>query len=59
MHLFKNKNKDVKAFLEEMKANKTNRSSNFSMIDKKNNKSLGNDSQYHTASNGNLSKITQ
>lgn len=34
MHLFKNKTKDVKQFLEEMKANKTNRSSNKSQLEK-------------------------
>jgi hypothetical protein len=35
MHLFKNKTKDVKQFLEEMKANKTNRSSNTNTLEKK------------------------
>lgn len=34
MHLFKNKTKDVKQFLEEMKANKTNKSSNLSSLEK-------------------------
>lgn len=35
MHLFKNKTKDVKQFLEEIKANKTNRSSNTNTLLKK------------------------
>ncbi len=35
MHLFKNKTKDVKQFLDEMKANKTNRSSNLNSLEKR------------------------
>lgn len=58
MHLFKNKTKDVKQFLQEMKANKTNRSSNAKTVEKRSNTSQSNshsdcDSQYRSNQIGN------
>ena len=59
MHLFKNKTKDVKQFLEEMKANKTNKSSNRNSLEKSNKSVVSSShskSPYPSTSFGNANK---